>query len=98
MTLDRKSFIIKVKISDHLPIFALASNYHDDKLKIKVQFRDFSEANQIKFHNKLSSVDWNTYLAEEDINDNTDKFMNLLNLSYKSCFPLKTKQLSQKKS
>ena len=90
------SGILKFKISDHLPVFALLSNLNNDKTKVKIKFRDFSINNKIKFRNELMKLDWTDILNENDVNPNTNKFLHSINTLYNSSFPIKTKMITQK--
>ena len=88
--------IIKYKISDHLPIFALVSQSDVEKFKIKVQFRDFSLRNRTTFLNDLSNIRWEEILIHNDNNVNKALFIDKLMIEYNKNFPIKTKTVSNK--
>ena len=90
------SGILKFKISDHLPIFILASNFNNDQAKIKIKFRDYSIHNKNMFRSELAKLTWTDEFTDPDVNINTNKFLGIVKSLYSKCFPLMTKMITQK--
>ena len=90
------SGIIQADISDHCPVFTIfdLNKYNDPPIK-KV-FRPFSNNNFDIFYDKLYRNQWHFY-NKADINEQFSSFITELNYLYTSCFPLKTKQISQRR-
>ena len=68
----------------------MASNLTNSNLKTKIQFRDFCNANKEKFHEEIASLSWTEILNDESLDQNTNKFLDVLYRIYNKCFPVKT--------
>ena len=62
--------------------------------KIKLTFRDFSDAHQVIFRNNLSNFEWDN-LKSDDVNQYTQNFISSVNDIYRKSFPLRTKFVTE---
>ena len=91
------SGIIHYPLSDHLPIFlnifvpTKQNNLH------KIEFRIINQTNKEKFGQSINMINWNALLQAEDIDDNCLIFLNKLKEIFYNCFPLQTKQITEKR-
>lgn len=90
------SGIIQTDITDHCPIFTILDIDKNLMRGKSYKFRPFSTANLDLFNDKLTTHEWQFY-NKRDINEKYVCFISELNELYISCFPLKTKQLSQRR-
>ena len=82
--------------TDHLPTFCfINSKTSDETGKIRIESRPYSEDNYAKLCSELCNINWDDLLNYDDIDDSCIKFIDHLNMSYRRCFPLKVKYISQ---
>ena len=88
--------IIMDDLTDHYPIFLSLKfeNYFSND-KIRIEFRNVSPENKVKFENALKNFDW-SQIQNPDANLYFSKFMEVLNSIYDSSFPKKSKLVSSK--
>ena len=91
------SGIIQADITDHCPVFNIFDLNKENNPPVNKVFRPFSINNFDLFSRKLCTNEWQFY-NKIDINDKFSSFISELNKIYTSCFPLKTKQLPQRKT
>ena len=94
------SGIFLADITDHFPVFCslLLPTLKKGNNTVKIQFRDMSEINEMKFTEMLLGQDWSEYgqvslnphLGVASLTDKIDSFFN-------ECFPMKTKFISVKR-
>ena len=91
------SGVVGSSITDHAPVF-IFFNINPVFLTTlkKIQFRPFSEQKLNLLKTRLSAYAWDT-LIDENINESWKRFLEKLNNLYCSCFPLKTKFISDKR-
>ena len=83
-------------ISDHLSVFINFKfqtkfyKYH------KFNFRSLTQTNKQDFSNKISTIEWDVFLSEDDVNNKFDIFFEL-NEIYNESFPIITKTVSEKR-
>ena len=95
------SSIFLYDISDHCGTsinFRLFESETENIILKKISFRPFSLNNFNKLQTKLKDTDWNFIASIEDVNQQYSAFSNYLNTLYRSCFPLKIKYISGKRS
>ena len=99
-----KTGILLDDISDHFPTFINIPlpplqnpNENTYSNTIKKSFRSFSQANHVKFTNRLSNTDWDELLRADDINLITQRFYDHVLATYNESFPLITKDISLKR-
>ena len=87
------SFIFYCDITDHCPVYCrINTPLAIGNYQIRVKFRDMSDANKIKFKNKLVNFNWNELLhGLTDTNAQVIKFLEVIEHHYNECFPIKTK-------
>ena len=94
------SSIFFANISDHCGS-ALQFEVDNDPLplneKYKFTFRPQNDQNLTKFEDKLKRTDWTFVTNIDDVDEQFNAFQNYLNSTYKDCFPLKTKFISDKR-
>ena len=91
------SGIIKSNISDHFPNFT-SFNFKFEKNKPHyIKFRDFSVSNKDKFIKLVSEYKWDNFIKCEDVNINTNNFVKKLTEFYNISFPLRNKQITEKR-
>ena len=91
------SGILKVHITDHLPVFF---TFILPKSKIQshtIKFRIFKEDSRKKFTRDLALVLWEEVLTSNDLNCNFDAFLKKFSQLYNTHFPVVTKTLSHKR-
>ena len=93
------SYIFYCDITDHCPIFCrLNVPFKNNNNQIKLQFRDMSRRNKIKFHNMVMETNWREILQIlPDPNLQVAKLIEILENYYNACFPLKTKVIGEKR-
>ena len=98
-TLPSISGIIQYDISDHLPVFVnvLLPQKHDN-LNYKIKFRIFNETNKALFTRRLCNIDWEEILsADSSVDENFNTFYSTFHDLYNECFPITTKQVSNRR-
>ena len=83
--------IITSDISDHFPIYALASNFvinYDHSNSYKSGFRDMSMTNLCKLRERLGLVDWSVVYNQTNTNLSFEMFLHILLSNYNSIIPL----------
>lgn len=100
-----KSGILLHDISDHLPVFihiplplSNVTHSESENRTFTKEFRVFSEHNKNKFTECLSIIDWNDLLINRDVNNSTQSFLDTLLTVFDNCFPLKSKEISEKRA
>ena len=94
--------ILHYDISDHLPVFInipllFKDNSENSCQTIKKQYRIYSIANKSKFTDLVSNTNWDLLMNSNDVNRNTETFINHVKSLHEDCFPLKTKHVSLKR-
>ena len=95
--------ILHYDFSDHLPIFInipllnCIVKENGSSITAKKTFRVFSEGNKSRFSDLLSNMAWGEIMNSNDINTNTDNLLNHIMRTFDTCFPKKTKAISQKR-
>ena len=89
--------ILHHNITDHLPIFLNICIPSSNNTKQMIQFRSFTEMNQQLFSRALSNVSWEEILIKPNVNDNFKIFFETVSALYNKYFPIKKKQISQKR-
>ena len=56
-----------------------------------------NESNKQKFAQKLKIVNWNALLNKCNVNENCETFLETIKTIFESCFPLKSKHISEKR-
>ena len=94
-----KSGVFDFDLSDHNPCFAHFSfnSSFKEKFKQKIQFRPFSSVNLEKLRNRLSVLHWEELDDISCLNARWKVFIDKIDEIYCSCFPKKTKFLSNKR-
>ena len=89
----------EVIISDHFITFAFLS-IETNITKKKIDFRDHSETNILTMIDRLTNFKlfFPLLSANLDLNSKFNLFHNELNRIYKICCPIKTKEISEKKT
>ena len=89
--------IIHFPVSDHLPVFVqIATSFVTNKV-YKVKTRILNEVNKRKLNDKMRNADWEAELSTGNINEDFNKFEYLCNSMYNECFPIKYKNVSEKR-
>ena len=91
------SGILHYQISDHLPIFLNISISSKSQIFHNIKFRLFNHWNKQKFRNKISIINWDNILNNDDVNSNFDAFLSNIKHIYNECFPIVTKTISEKR-
>ena len=93
------SYIFYCDITDHCPIFCrIDVPFKKENQPIRLQFRDMSHRNKIKFHDMIMETNWIEILQDlPDSNSQIAKLIEILEKYYNSCFPLKTKVVGEKR-
>ena len=65
--------------------------------KHKVSFRLTNDQNIANFETKISQTNWDFLLDINDVNHQLSAFLCYINSTYRECFPLKTKYISDKR-
>ena len=91
--------ILNYDVTDHLPAFCIMNSFvhSGDVDRIKIQSRPYSDENLQDLQNKLDSIDWNSILDYNDIENCVKTFIDKINYLYQRSFPLKTKFISTKR-
>ena len=91
------SGVLLQDISDHYPAFAhfQFKIKNTNKENLKIVFRPYKESNQNNFIHGLHRVDWDSLLADSDINEAYGGFVREISKLYCETFPLKTKYISE---
>ena len=90
------SGILLYNVTDHLPTFLILSDFSvTNNDPIKLSFLDHSESNINLFINKCAGFSWN--FPGDDVNRQTNYFIDSVDKLYTSCFPLKIKYVSRKR-
>jgi endonuclease/exonuclease/phosphatase (EEP) superfamily protein YafD len=82
--------ILTSKLSDHFPIIYILDSPKIRLCEKFVTFRDFSQANILRFKETLHSFSWNTVINSNDVQDAYNCFSNSLISLHDVYFPLKT--------
>ena len=90
--------ILKLSISDHLPVFITYLLPASKITHHTVQFRIFKEESRNKFTRELALILWEELLTSDDVNVNFDYFTSLLYRLYNSHFPVVKKSISSKRA
>ena len=93
------SGIIDSDATDHCPTFIKFNHFckntqHDIHT---FKFRPFSKSNLDKLVGKLLLIDWDSLLVSNNVNIALDSFLNIINNAFCESFPIKIKQMSQKR-
>ena len=91
------SGILKLSITDHLPVFITFLLPSPKVSNHKIKFRIFNEENRKKFTRELSYIMWEELLSSEDININFSKFFTIFQKLYNTHFPVVSKTISAKR-
>ena len=93
------SGIVCYDVTDHCPTFVQipTASFRANNETVKISFRLNNAENREKFSQSLLNFDWLS-LVSDDINIYVENFLNVINDLYCKCFPMKTKQISKKKS
>ena len=91
------SGILKVNITDHLPVFITLIIPKSKIQNQTIKFRVFKEESRIKFTRDLSLILWEDLLTFEDLNANFNAFLKKFSQLYNTNFPVVTKSLSNKR-
>ncbi len=82
--------ILTSRLSDHFPIIYILDSAKTRTCEKVVNFRDFSQANILRFKETLHSFSWNTVINSDDAQDAFNCFSNSLISLHDVYFPLKT--------
>ena len=99
MDQDLQNGIIKVKISDHFPIFAIFKFQNTQPVPKNKNINTTRAINKVSvenFKNILSSTDWNDVLGKTITNESYDQFIKRFSLIYDDCFPIKVIEIKTK--
>lgn len=96
-TVPTSSGILHFPISDHLPVFLNIPIIDTHSAKHQISFRLNSHHNRRNFSTQFSEVNWNALLNNNDTNINCNLFLDKTYSIYFSCFPKKTKFISNKR-
>ena len=91
-----KSGVIETNISDHYPVFILIDYVRKNNKINLIEFRDFSLTNKNNFISEINKISLND-INLGDCNKNTSFFIEKLNNIYNKCFPIRRKQVSEKR-
>ena len=91
------SGILKLHITDHLPVFLTFVIPEDSSQNYKIKFRVFKDDSRIRFSRDLALIIWEELLTSQDLNTNYDIFNRKLGQLYNSLFPVVTKIISKKR-
>ena len=91
------SGIIHYQVSDHLPIFLNISTPPKPLTFHKIEFRIFNQNNKQNFTNEINLINWNDLFTSDDVNINFQTFLSTLQQLYNQCFPIVSKQISEKR-
>ena len=91
------SCTVRTGLSDHYGIYVQLPFFSSkaSSKKLKLNFRDCCEVNQITFREKLQNFNWMS-IKSEDTNVYTRNFVSTLNTLYCESFPMKTKIVTEK--
>ena len=90
------SGILLNDMSDHLPVFYVANEKHNDLKSVKYvlrKYRNYNENAITSFANKISNISWDNIIAPNDTNLSYNNFMNIFGSLYNEYFPLITKRI-----
>ncbi len=90
-----QTVILTTKISDHFPIILHLSLYPKKNDKLKINYRDFSEENLLRFRTAIKSINWNNLENFETTQDKYDYFLDIFTTIFNINFPLLTKNISK---
>ena len=91
------SGILKLNITDHLPVFLLIM-LPETKLDNQIiKFRIFKDCNRKKFTRDLSLLLWEDILTSGDLNSDYNAFHSKFYKLYNANFPVVTKSISNKR-
>ena len=95
-----QSTILVNDISDHMPTIlttniGVVNSKKDNKKSIFK--RNHSDVNINKFRQKLSDIEWQNVINNNDVNDDYTKFIEKFNILYDECIPLKKCTVNRKK-
>ncbi len=82
--------ILTSRLSDHFPIIYILDSPKIRVCEKFVTFRDFSQANILRFKETLHSYSWNSVINSNDVQDAFNCFSNSLISLHDVYFPLKT--------
>ena len=88
--------ILNYDMTDHLPVFLNIQLPQAVVATHTIKFRLFSDANQTKFTRSIAHVIWEEILIENDLDKNFNIFFDTFTKIYNECFPLVTKNISNK--
>ena len=93
------SGIIDSNDSDHCPTFIKFNYFKRNAPTVihKFKFRPFSESKLNDFTSKLSGLNWENLISNSNADDATNSFLKVLNDTFCCCFPIKIKQISEKR-
>ena len=94
------SNILITDISDHLPTILMVNNGKRINTKPGASFyskRNHNDHNIKRMKEKLSNINWQNELNNQDVNDDYGKFINMFNVVYDDCIPLKKYKCNNRK-
>ena len=90
--------ILHYKITDHLPVFLNFSIPEKNDSTITIKFRLITENNKELFKRRLMNIIWEEELRDtNDLDTDFNNFFDKFNELYNTHFPVKTKQISNKR-
>ena len=87
-------------ISDHCGTslyFEIDATLPASSIKHKISFRLINDVNIDKFETKISQTNWNFLLNFNNVNDQFFAYQDHVNSTYRDCFPLITKYITDKR-
>ena len=95
--IDLRSGIIYFDATDHCPIFVHFELRNISVSRRRIYSRPFklNLLENLKF--RLASIDWSSLLDYNDVNLSCEIFLDTLNSTYRDCFPLVSKEISNKR-
>ena len=95
-----KSAILDYDLSDHCGT-TVTFDFFDSPVNLitneKITFRPYSDENFLNLQFQLSSTNWDNLLNHNNANDQYNSFMEHINKTFISSFPIKTKIISEKR-
>lgn len=84
-----KTGVFSSDISDHLPVFLLATLYENKPQEQMCSRRNLNDISREVFRNLVQGLDWSIILDQADANTAYDMFFEMIHKCFDNAFPLK---------